>query len=578
VLAVGDVVAGRYRVDHVIGKGGMGVVAAATHLQLGQKVAIKVLHDELATDPAFVERFVREARACAMLKTDHVCRATDVGQLPSGAPYLVMELLDGADLARVVAHSALPIATAVDYVLQACVALVEAHAAGIVHRDLKPGNLFLVRRPGSTLIKVLDFGIAKAPGGDLALTRTAAVLGSPRYMSPEQLRSARDVDRRTDIWALGVILYELVSQRVPFPAESITELAVKVAVDPPLPLDIDPAFHAVVWKCLEKPAERRYQTVVELAHALAPFASPASAGALAEIAAFSQPASLAALPAARVDAMAPTAASTNTTLGTAAGAMPPAPPATRSRAWIGVVAGAVVAIAGGIAFVATRHAAAPASADAAQVAALHDALAVDTLAPVDAAVLASAPDAASDPAAQLRAQLRAAYAAHDDERVVRLGEKLAHYGFLPADLDQMYGQSAQNLVDAAAPAITAAIGKGDCDGAKKLFARMETRAGKTDSALRKQLDACAPKSTAGPTDKDISAAFMARDFDKAATLAEQFLARDPNNLGVRKNAAMASCFGKDAARARKHFAKLPDSEEKQHMMEQCEGLGVPVWE
>jgi len=230
------------------------VVAVATHVQLGQAVAIKVLHDELASDATFVTRFLREARACAALRSDHVCRVSDLGTLETGAPYLVMELLDGSDLSRVVAAGPLPIAVAADYVLQACIALAEAHAIGIVHRDLKPGNLFLTR---AGRIKVLDFGIAKAPKDELALTRTAHVLGSPRYMSPEQLRSPRDVDLRTDLWALGVILYELVSQRVPFPAESITELAVKVAVDPPQPLDVDPAFRAVVWRCLEKAAGAR---------------------------------------------------------------------------------------------------------------------------------------------------------------------------------------------------------------------------------------------------------------------------------------------------------------------------------
>ena len=489
----------------------MGVVAAATHLQLGQRVAIKVLHDELAGDPAFVERFMREARACAMLKTEHACRASDVGQLPSGAPYLVMELLDGSDLARVIAHAPLPITTAVDYVLQACVALAEAHAAGIVHRDLKPGNLFLVRRPGATFVKVLDFGIAKAVGSDLALTRTAAVLGSPRYMSPEQLRSARDVDLRTDIWALGVILYELVSQRVPFPAESITELAVKVAVDAPLPLAVDPAFATVVWRCLEKPPERRYQTVAELAQALAPFASPAVAGPLAEIAGLSQARSLQPSPPVHTDAFARTAASTQTTLGAAASArLPTRENAPRSRAWIGVVAGAVLAIGGGIAFVSSRHGAVAPPQDAAAVVTAPPPVPVIDAPSVDAAAIAIAPaDAAPVRPAHVRAQ----------------------------------------------PHVTRP--------AQETVATPEPAAAPTGPV---------------PTDKDVSDAFLARDYDRAATLAEQALAVHPNDLDIRKNAAMASCYGKDAARARRHFAKIPESKDKQGMMSLCEDLGVQVWQ
>jgi hypothetical protein len=196
-----------------------------------------------------------------------------------------------------------------------------------------------------------------------------------------------------------------------------------------------------------------------------------------------------------------------------------------------------------------------------------------------APVAAPPANAAVGPAAQLRAQLAAAYAKHDNERVVKLGQQLAHYGSIPKDTDEMYGRSSQNIVDAAAPRIKAAVAKGDCAGARKMFEGMEVRAGKTDSQLRKQLDACAAKSaTVGPSDKDISDAFLAHDYDKAATLAEQFLAHEPNNLDVRKNAAMASCFGKDAARAKKHFAKIPESPEKQQMMEHCESMGVVVWE
>src|SRR5580698_3028037 len=176
----------------------MGVVVVATHLDLDQLVAVKVVHDEIARDPEVVERFLREARACARLRSEHVCKVQDFGRLESGAPYLVMELLDGHDLGSVIEAARLPTTVAAEYVLQACVGIAEAHAAGVIHRDLKPKNLFVTQRLDDTpLIKVLDFGIAKAPTkAEAQLTKTTTVIGSPGYMSPEQLRSARDVDVR----------------------------------------------------------------------------------------------------------------------------------------------------------------------------------------------------------------------------------------------------------------------------------------------------------------------------------------------------------------------------------------------
>jgi eukaryotic-like serine/threonine-protein kinase len=279
VFDVGTVLAGKYRVDRVIGRGGMGVVVAATHLHLQQPVALKFLLPDLVHSPQIMERFVREARASAQLRGEHVCRVSDVGTFETGAPYIVMELLHGNDLASVLdGGGAMPVQVAAEHVLQACVGVAEAHALGIVHRDLKPANLFLTRRPdGTPLIKVLDFGIAKAQNApSFNLTQTSAVLGSPGYMSPEQLRSTRDVDVRSDIWSIGVILYELVSGRMPFTGDSITELALHIAMDPAPPLAgrMPPGFDLVVERCLAKEPAQRYPDLAHLAQALAPFAGP----------------------------------------------------------------------------------------------------------------------------------------------------------------------------------------------------------------------------------------------------------------------------------------------------------------
>ena len=218
-VAEGEVLAGKYRVEKVLGVGGMGVVVAATHATLRQKVAIKFLLPGASDE--VVQRFLREARAAVRLRSDHVARVIDVGELESGAPFMVMEYLAGSDLSAVLRdRGALPIDEAVDYVLQACEAIAEAHVAGIVHRDLKPANLFLTKAPdGSPSVKVLDFGISKDSGGgdgedEQGLTRTTAVLGSPHYMAPEQMRSTRSVDGRADIWSLGVILFQLLDEMV----------------------------------------------------------------------------------------------------------------------------------------------------------------------------------------------------------------------------------------------------------------------------------------------------------------------------------------------------------------------------
>ena len=279
----GTVLAGKFRVERVLGQGNMGVVLLATHLQLDQQVALKFLLPSTLSQAELEARFAQEARAAAKIKSEHVARVIDVSALDNGAPYIVMEYLEGTDLAKQLARRGpLPVAQAVAHVLQACEALAEAHAAGIVHRDLKLSNLFVASYPdGAPCIKILDFGISKysIPGSDpdLSMTDTAAVMGSPLYMSPEQMRSTRNVDARSDIWALGVILYELVAGRVPFDAQTMPLLCTMVLQDEPPPLgprvrDLPRGFEAVVLRCLAKDRNQRFPNVYELARALSEFA------------------------------------------------------------------------------------------------------------------------------------------------------------------------------------------------------------------------------------------------------------------------------------------------------------------
>jgi serine/threonine-protein kinase len=269
----GEILDGKYRIDRSIGIGGMGEVLAATHTKLGKQVAIKVVRAETMHIPGIAERFLREARAASRLRSEHVGQVSDVGELPTGQPYMVMELLDGDDLGNIIdRHGPLSAEVATDYLLQACEALSEAHALGMIHRDIKPANLFVTeRRDGTKSVKVLDFGIATAAHGEVSgLTEMDALLGSPQYMSPEQLRSAKIVDARSDIWSLGVTLYELVSQRLPFDGPTFTSLAIKIATEPYTPLaDAAPALAAVIDRCLMKDPAKRFADVSELASALA---------------------------------------------------------------------------------------------------------------------------------------------------------------------------------------------------------------------------------------------------------------------------------------------------------------------
>jgi hypothetical protein len=269
----GDVIDSKYRIEAQLGEGGMGRVLSATHLVLGSSVAIKVLKQDALAHAEVPIRFMREAKAASRLRNEHVVRVTDIGQLSTGEPYMVMEMLHGYDLATRLQKGALEPARAVEYIVQACEGLAEAHALGMVHRDVKPANLFVTQRSnGTPLVKVLDFGIATAAidSVDHRLTTTQSVIGSPSYMSPEQLRATRDVDARSDVWSLGVTLYELLADRQPFSAPTITALSLKIVSDPHAPIaGIPLELMAILDKCLEKDRENRFASVGELVKALA---------------------------------------------------------------------------------------------------------------------------------------------------------------------------------------------------------------------------------------------------------------------------------------------------------------------
>ncbi|MRG96536.1 protein kinase domain-containing protein [Polyangium spumosum] len=288
----GTLLAQKYRVERVLGQGGMGYVVEARHVALDERVALKFLQPAYAEHHEASARFQREARAAVKIKSEHVARVLDVATLENGAPYMVMEFLDGKDLAAHLKDGVLAVPDAIDYVLQACEAIAEAHSYGIIHRDLKPANLFLARRPdGSPLVKLLDFGISKMQGaaGDHALTRTSTAMGSALYMSPEQMQETRGVDHRTDIYSLGITLFELLAGTQPFFAETLPQLCAEVLTGTPRPLrDFRPELPGDLAARLARAYERdknlRYPSIAEFAVALAPYAPPRSQSTLDRIA------------------------------------------------------------------------------------------------------------------------------------------------------------------------------------------------------------------------------------------------------------------------------------------------------
>lgn len=282
---VGGTVADRYVIQRILAVGGMGAVMAAHDQTQDRKVAIKFMLPKVLASHDVRARFFREARAAASIRSQHVVDVLEVGVAEPDMPFIVMEFLDGQDLHTLLdGRAPLPVPEAIDYVLQACDALADAHSRGIVHRDVKPSNFFVTKSPnGTNMVKVLDFGISKTEIGfaldveSKSLTTSSVTLGSPLYMSPEQVRNSRVVDARTDIWSLGVVLYELLTKEMPFDGDTVPSLAAAIASDRPRALrsrrpDVPPELEAVIMKCLEKDAIRRYQDVRALMHDLRSFA------------------------------------------------------------------------------------------------------------------------------------------------------------------------------------------------------------------------------------------------------------------------------------------------------------------
>jgi len=610
MLEPGALVAGKLRIERILGEGGMGTVAAATHVGLDQRVAIKVLKPELANQPDVVARFVREARAAAKLRSEHVCRVTDVGETEDGETYIEMELLEGQDLASLIGIRPLAVEVAADYIVQACVAIAEAHHLGIIHRDLKPANLFVTHRlDGSALIKVLDFGIATAPSAeDFKITKTTTVMGSPGYMSPEHLRSARDVDVRSDIWALGVILYEAVSGRLPFSATSITELAVKVVMDEPHALtNVDPRYAAIVARCLKKPPDERYQSVGELAEALGEIGGQSSqtmallVGKL--LGTTPTRSQSAAQSAAQIPAMTPGALGMAATVATMpptetpTSAAPPAPPAPPPSTTLSSAAsstfevpkkrgkGLVVAIAA--VAVLAAGAAAFALVDRGESKPVH-ALAH----PHDAGpplVSTAADDAAPVANSKIREMLTTLAADKDYGGILEAASQDPNdpqIASIVADAKPKFvAQETKRIADRAARGDCAGA-KGDADRDVGLVPEARSQLDKAATCVAKQGSAAStpttvtkpttptPPVTTATSDQAVEA-YTKGDYKTALATAEQVLQKTPNDSSALNTATRAACKLKQTDAAQKYFAQLPVTD-RNGVVTMCKQDGVNV--
>jgi serine/threonine-protein kinase len=324
MLSTGEIIDGKYRIVRLIGEGGMGAVYEGENMRIHRRVAIKVLHASVAAQGEAVARFEREAQAAGRIGSDHIVEVIDLGALPSGDRYLVMEFLDGEGLgARIKSRGRLSPAELCPIARQLMVGLGAAHGAGIIHRDLKPDNVFLLRsRNGhKDFVKLLDFGISKfsALGGDsgFSMTRTGAVMGTPYYMAPEQAKGSRDLDHRVDLYAVGVILYEALTGAVPFNADTFNELLFKIVLEEARPLElvdptVDRGFAAIVSKAMAREPALRFQSSADFLQALDQWAG---GGGQALVEALGMPAAPATLSASALLGR-PTGALTAPTLGT----------------------------------------------------------------------------------------------------------------------------------------------------------------------------------------------------------------------------------------------------------------------